>query len=94
MRQQPFPHLKALPEPEGQHGASAPVDQDAETLVSSFELARGDLVSLLMNLTLKDWEKRATHDTLGEVTVSDEIETHVDFDEAQVERIEQLAASR
>src|SRR5688572_9795719 len=35
---------------------------DAE-LLAGFETARGDLVSLLMNLTLRDWERSAIDET-------------------------------
>lgn len=93
MTRQPFPHLKALPD---RAAAAAPVvaEQDPAEVLASFETARGDLVALLMNLTLKDWEKRATHDTLGEVTLADEVEAHVEFDEEHLERIEQIAAGR
>jgi hypothetical protein len=35
-----------------------------------------------MNLTLRDWERTATHDAGGEVTLVDEVEQHVEFDEA------------
>jgi len=62
---------------------SAPAD-NAETLLSSLDTARGDLVSLLMNLTLKDWERSGTHEIRGEVTVADEVEEHVEFDEAHI----------
>ena len=65
----------------------APGD-DAESLVSSLDTARGDLVSLLMNLTLKDWERTGTHEIRGEVTVADEVEEHVEFDEAHVAGIQ------
>jgi hypothetical protein len=61
---------------------------DADTLVSSLDTARGDLVSLLMNLTLKDWERTGTHEIRGEVTVADEVEEHVEFDEAHVAGIQ------
>jgi hypothetical protein len=87
------PHLRALPE------LGAPADPgtappgDAGDLLASFDSARGDLVSLLMNLTLKDWTRTATHDTAGIVTLADEVERHVECDEAQVERVK-AAASR
>ena len=35
-----------------------------------------------MNLTLKDWERTATDDVEGEVSLADEVERHVEFDEA------------
>lgn len=72
----------------------APADpsQDVATLLDEMEAARGDLVSLLMNLTLKDWEREAIHETEGEVTLADEVERHVEFDEAQRQQMRQLFA--
>jgi hypothetical protein len=77
------PHLRALPDV----GEPAAAPDDADELLASFDTARGDLVSLLMNLTLKDWTRSATHDTEGIVTLADEVERHVEFDEDQVERV-------
>ncbi|MFM9106774.1 MAG: hypothetical protein ACKOWF_08745 [Chloroflexota bacterium] len=56
-------------------------------LLAEAESARGDLVSLLMNLTLKDWERTALDAAGAETTLSDEVERHVEFDEAQLDRI-------
>ena len=47
------------------------------------EVARGDLVSLLINLSLKDWTRGAIDETGSEITLADEIEQHVEFDERQ-----------
>ena len=60
------------------------------TLLDDFDLARGDLVSLLINLSLKDWERTALHETAGEVALVDEVESHVEFDETQRQRIREL----
>lgn len=79
------PHLRALPDAGDEHGG---ITEGAEELLASFDTARGDLVSLLMNLTLKDWSRSATHDDGGIVTLADEVERHVEFDERQVERVE------
>jgi hypothetical protein len=77
------PHLRALPDA----GEPAEAPGDVDELLASFDTARGDLVSLLMNLTLKDWTRSATHDTAGIVTLADEVERHVEFDEERVERV-------
>ena len=61
---------------------------DGEALLGEFDTARGELVSLLMNLTLRDWERTAIDETAGEITLADEVERHVEFDEAQRERLE------
>ncbi len=60
-----------------------PDDRELETLLSELEAARGDLVSLLINLSLKDWERTAFHEVRGERTLAEEIEEHVDYDETQ-----------
>ena len=54
------------------------------------EAARGDLVSLLINLSLKDWERTAFHEVRGERTLAEEIEEHVDYDETQRGRLRAL----
>ena len=38
---------------------------DAQEILTEMETARGDLVSLLINLSLKDWERGAIHPTKG-----------------------------
>jgi hypothetical protein len=59
-------------------------------LLEEMETARGDLVSLLINLSLKDWERQAIHETEGEITLADEIERHVEYDEDQRRRLREL----
>jgi hypothetical protein len=70
--------------------ATEPVPTPGEptALLAEFDTARGELVSLLMNLTLKDWERTAIDAVAGEITLADEVERHVEFDEAAVARIE------
>jgi hypothetical protein len=75
----------AVPEP----ATNEPLD----TLLESMETSRGNLVSLLMNLSLRDWERVAVHEREGEVTLADEIEDHVEFDEAQRDRLRQLVSA-
>jgi len=61
---------------------NAPVDnEELSVLLDNMESARGDLVSLLINLSLKDWTRSAVDETEGEITLADEIERHVEFDE-------------
>lgn len=90
IKNQTDPHLKAIPDPDALAAESGPVS-DAEALLASFEIARGDLVSLLMNLTLRDWERTATVDAGDIVTLADEIEAHVEFDEEQRARLASLS---
>jgi hypothetical protein len=84
MTRQEAPYLRALQEEEATAEAPWP------DLLGEMETARGDLVSLLMNLSLKDWERRAIHETEGEITLADEVEQHVEFDEAQRRRLREL----
>jgi hypothetical protein len=58
-------------------------DEDLSALLEEMEVARGDLVSLLINLSLKDWTRGAIDETEGEITLADEVERHVEFDERQ-----------
>ena len=63
---------------------SDPTDDEVlAALLEEMEVARGDLVSLLINLSLKDWTRGAIDETGSEITLADEIERHVEFDERQ-----------
>jgi hypothetical protein len=62
-------------------------DEDLLALLEEMEVARGDLVSLLINLSLKDWTRGAIDESEGEITLADEIEQHVEFDERQRRQI-------
>ena len=86
VKREQFANLRALPDLSDAQPPAA--DQDLDALLGMFDTNRGELVSLLMNLTLKDWEKPAAHETEGETTIADEVETHVDLDEALRARIE------
>jgi len=86
VKREQYASLRALPD---LADAEPPaVDQSLDDLLRGFDTNRGELVSLLMNLTLKEWEKKAAHELLGETTLADEVEVHVDLDEAIRERIE------
>ena len=58
-------------------------EEDLAALLDEMEVARGDLVSLLINLSLKDWTRGAIDETGSEITLADEVEQHVEFDERQ-----------
>lgn len=62
--------------------AAAPVPDDLDALLTEFDMVRGEFVSLLINLALKDWQRTATDDVEGEISLADEVERHVEFDEA------------
>lgn len=85
------PHLKPLPALD-QLLTGEIAESDRDELLATFETARGDLISLLMNLTLREWERTATTDDAGVITLADEVETHVEFDEAQRARLAELNA--
>jgi len=72
-------------EPEVANAAASA--ESPEELMAAFVHDRGELVSLLMNLTLKDWERPVNHDMLGETTLSDEIEDHLTWEEDVLERV-------
>jgi hypothetical protein len=76
---QDVPLLKAPPEA----GDLLPPSE----AVAEFDRARGELVSLLMNLTLKDWERTAIDWNGREISVADDVEAHVEFDEDHVDAI-------
>jgi hypothetical protein len=87
MTRQQDAYLRALPSLDELAANRSDSGDERDEVLSSLDTARGDLVSLLMNLTLKDWERTGTHEILGEVTVADEVEEHVEFDEAHVDGI-------
>ena len=84
MSRQETPYVPAL------RLAESTADGSLPELLEEMETARGELVSLLMNLSLKDWERRAIHETDGEITLADEVEHHVEYDEEQRRRLQKL----
>jgi hypothetical protein len=92
MTRQQNAYLRSLPSIDELAAERAAPAEDAGEALSSLDRARGELVSLLMNLTLKDWERVGTHEIRGEITVAEEVEEHVEFDEAHLAGI-QTAAS-
>jgi hypothetical protein len=92
MTRQQNAYLRSLPTIDELAAERTAPLQNAGEALSSLESARGELVSLLMNLTLKDWERVGTHEIRGEITVAEEVEEHVEFDEAHLAGI-QAAAS-
>lgn len=59
-----------------------------EELLAGFQIDRGELVSLLINLTLKEWERKVPHWVLGETTIADEVENHLTWEEETLSRFE------
>lgn len=60
-------------------------DASPEELTAALINDRGELVSLLVNLTLKDWERAVPHFVRGETTLSEEIEDHLVWEEEMLD---------
>ncbi len=58
--------------------------------LDAFNTARGEIVSLLMGLSLRDWERTGTHDVNGEISIADVVESIVDHDAEHIEQIKAL----
>lgn len=86
MRKATSPHVRPLPSLDELPTPDSGVAFDVA--LAAFDTNRGELVSLLMNLTLKDWERTATQDSGRDTSLADEIELHVEFDEEVRARIE------
>lgn len=84
MRREPV-LLRALEdEPEIRALRPATGDPTPEQDLATFSHDRSELISLLVNLTLKDWERPIDHDRTGETTLAEEIEDHLTWDEEMV----------
>lgn len=66
------------------------LEDSPEELLQATILDRGELVGLLMNLSLKDWERKVPHWVTGETTLSDEVEEHLTWEEATLPRFEAM----
>ena len=62
-------------------------NESPEALLTAFNDGRSELIALLMNLTLRDWARPVNHEQTGEVTLSEEIDTHLSWDEEMLNRI-------
>jgi hypothetical protein len=58
--------------------------------LSAFNTTRGETVSLLMGLSLRDWEKSGVHETRGEMSIADVAEDIVDHDAEHLAQLEAL----
>jgi hypothetical protein len=59
-----------------------------EAMLTVFNNERSELISLLVNLTLRDWDQKVDHDEKGEITLADEIDDHLTWDEEMQEKFE------
>lgn len=56
-------------------------ETDPEADLAAFSHDRSELISVLVNLTLRDWERPIDHDRSGDTTIADEIDAHLTWDE-------------
>ena len=87
MRREPILLLAIGDEPEMRTLADDAGDPALEADLATFSHDRSELISVLVNLTLKDWERPINHDRTGETTLADEVEDHLTWDEAIVARL-------
>jgi uncharacterized damage-inducible protein DinB len=59
--------------------------------IEEFNRVRGETVSLLMGLSLRDWEKTGTHETRGEMSIADIVENAIDHDAEHLGQLRDLA---
>ncbi len=58
--------------------------------LEAFNTTRGEIVSLLMGLSLRDWERSGTHDISGEISIADVVESIVDHDAEHIAQLQAL----
>ncbi len=58
--------------------------------LEAFNTSRGEIVSLLMGLSLRDWERSGTHDISGEISIADVVESIVDHDAEHIAQLQAL----
>lgn len=87
MRQEPILLLAIEDEPEIRALRPATGDPTPEQDMAAFSHDRSELISLLVNLTLRDWERGVNHDRTGETTLAAEVEDHLTWDESIVAKL-------
>lgn len=88
----PTVELRAI---EHEPALTAPPDavRSPEETLRKFSDERSELISILMNVTLTEWERSVNHQVTGETTLADEVEDHLMWDEEQIGRVRSLATS-
>lgn len=66
-------------------------DNDAATNLQAFNELRGETLSALMSLALNLWTRTGTHDTQGDISLEDVVESMIDHDSEHLEQLESLA---
>ncbi len=87
MRHEPILLLAIEDEPDIRALRPATGDPTPEADMATFSHDRSELISLLVNLTLRDWERGVNHDRTGETSLADEVEDHLTWDEALVAKL-------
>jgi len=87
MRHEPILLLAMEDEPDIRALRPATGDPTPEQDLATFSHDRSELISLLVNLTLRDWERGVNHDRTGETSLADEVEDHLTWDETIVAKL-------
>jgi hypothetical protein len=87
---EPNPRIKPGPTEKSSQVQAQLMDGSLADNLDTFNTARGEIVSLLMGLSLRDWERTGTHDIRGEVTIADVVEAIVDHDAEHLAQLEAL----
>ncbi len=71
-----------LPEfgPAADARTSALLENSVEENLASFSDVRGQIVSMLMSMTLGDWDRAGTHELHGQRSITDTVEAIADHD--------------
>jgi hypothetical protein len=65
--------------------------QDRAANLAEYGNLRGETVSLLMGMTLVDWQRTGMHQTLGEISIEDVVEEMIDHDADHLAQLRDLA---
>lgn len=57
----------------------------------AFGEERGQIVSMLMSMTLHDWDRRGLHDRLGTISIEEVVESIIDHDLEHLNQLRDLA---
>ena len=63
---------------------------DLQTCIDAFNQLRGEVVSLLMGLSLRDWERGGSHPELGEMTVADVVDNIANHDQDHIDQLAKM----
>jgi hypothetical protein len=66
---------------------------DLETCLQAFNTGRGEVISLLMGLSLRDWERSGTHPTRGELSIADVVDDIATHDQDHLQQLQKMAAA-